>query len=216
MTDDEEDGRAALQRKQAAGKTLSGLSTPTWPAAPYDTRTMPLPAEPTAYLRPLRSALQGVVGSAVFESRHTGIDKRLAHMRAWRVPALEGSELEIGSVSGIEAAVRALLATRLPGLDWWVPEHWEGPFEKYGILHNALPAPPDQETGQAMAIEIFGAARDVLLPGSPEWIDRRLARLEANSLDDEPMAVRLPCLVRIEVATYANVLYPGIGVPAYM
>lgn len=66
-----------------------------------------------------------------------------------------------------------------------------------------------------MAIELYGLAEDVLEPGTRPWFDQLEQRLRRGD-SDEAIAVTLPTRVRISVATYSNLMYPGFGVPFYM
>ena len=147
--------------------------------------------------------------------------EQLERLAAWTLLPLVGASFEVDSVSAIAAAVRALLAKKLPGLDWWVPDSWSGPFEKYGLLHRSLPAPPNPATGEAMALEVFGSAERVIEVGSDEWCDRRRAQQLGLDAGDhgrlyDLVGVRLPTRVVIEVATYANIVLPGVRVPLYL
>ncbi|WP_425258170.1 hypothetical protein ACPOLB_21940 [Rubrivivax sp. RP6-9] len=140
----------------------------------------------------------------------------LARVHAWPVLPLEGTSFRVERSQDIAASIRRVIGSALPGIDWWIPEYWDGPFEKYGFLHSAIAAPPNDATGEAMALELFGESDGAMAPGSDEWcaaMDEwaRRGRVEA----DRPLGVRLPSTVRITVATYANILYPGIGVPFY-
>jgi len=138
-------------------------------------------------------------------------------LAAWNVLPLIGAVFEVDSANDIPRALRVLLASALPGLDWWVPEVWGTPFNKYGILHGRLPAPPDETTGEAMAIEIYGMAERAVETGSEEWSIRRREALRIDPrLGAQPYGVRLPTAVMIRVATYSNVGGLGFGVPMYM
>jgi len=140
-----------------------------------------------------------------------------AKLAAWTVPPLIGASFEVDSANDIPRALRGLLASTLPGLDWWVPEGWSTPFNKYGILHGTLPAPPDEITGEAMAVEIYGVAEREVEMGSEEWsILRREALRIDRRLGAQPYGVRVPTAVEIRVATYSNVGGLGFGMPMYM
>ena len=89
--------------------------------------------------------------------RHDDEDiKRLDLVRAYTVRPLIGARLSVKGAEDIPVQLRALFAERMPGFDWVVPEDWRGPFERYGLAHSSIPAPPHPETGEAMALEIFG------------------------------------------------------------
>ena len=219
MSDDQE-LRAQIAARLEAGQTLSGLRRPLWPKAALSLRDLaPLAPDSLPQQRP-QGPLRDYVGARIRRQldgdHHT--DEELAaaeRLTAWSVPALQGATLDVQGVDAIADAVRDVLAKTLPGLDWWVPQHWSGPFEKYGILHGSIPAPPNPATGEAMAIELYGLAEDVLEPGTRPWFDQLEQRLRRGDVDDV-VAVAMPTRVRINVATYSNLMYPGIGVPFYM
>jgi len=82
--------------------------------------------------------------------------KCLTRVVAYLVKSPLSQTIAMEKSSDIAPALRALLAQQIPGLDWWIPDHWEGPFEKYLILHSSNPAPPHSHTGEPMALEIYG------------------------------------------------------------
>ena len=87
-------------------------------------------------------------------------------------------------------------------------------FQKTFFLHTSLPAPPDEATGQPMALEIYGEAiradsHDLSSEEGRAWFrDWRWSR-------DRDVPVAVPVTLHIDVATYANVRSPGIGMPFY-
>src|SRR5262245_60006447 len=88
------------------------------------------------------------------EDRHGEHDRPLlALVRAYQVPALVRATFTMASSSELRPAVEHLLARRLPGIPWDTDGVSDGPFLKYLIVHASLPAPPDEATGQAMALE---------------------------------------------------------------
>jgi hypothetical protein len=98
-----------------------------------------------------------------------------------------------------------------------VPVHWEEPFLKHGILHNCLPAPPNETTGEPTGLEVYGWGERALAPGSGEWAQVWTQWTERGSAESErPDGVQFPTRVSIEVATYANIACPGVGVGLYM
>lgn len=204
MTTDEEQ-LARLRRQLEAGSTLCGLPESAWPAVLLEAEGLPEPARTGIRLQRPQGPMQPFVGSrhSVVELFNSDIHDDdaadlLERVAAWPVLPLVGAEFEVHATAGIARAIGAVLGERLPGLDWWVPEHWAGPFDKYGFIHKSLPAPPNPATGEPMALELFGRAQ--CLPpfepgGSP---------------------VKFPVRVVVEVATYSNVKHPGVGVPMYM
>lgn len=216
----DQDFRAAIAAQLKAGRTISGLPDPLWPSAALSLRDLARPA-PNALPQqrpqgPLRDHVGARIRRQLDADHHT--DEELAaaeRLTAWPVLPLQGAALVAQSLASISEAVRDLLARTLPGIDWWVPQHWSGPFRKYGILHNSLPAPPNPATGEAMAIEVYGLAECALEPGTRPWFDQLEQRLRRGD-SDEVQAVTLPTRIRISVATYSNLMYPGFGVPLYM
>jgi hypothetical protein len=141
------------------------------------------------------------------EGAHSeGAASTRSRVAAYPLLPLQGESFDVTSADDIAPCVRRILTAVLPGIDWWVPEHWDGPFLKYGILHNSLPAPPNLMTSEAMAIEVYGKADNVIETGSEEWL---IARRIARSNLTEVQGVRLSTRVVVHVATYANVRFPG-------
>jgi len=130
---------------------------------------------------------------------------------------LIGATLEVVSGDDIAVAMCLLLSKRIPGLDWWVPDHWSAALVKYPIVHHCFSAPPNSITGEAMALEVFGTAERDPETRSIEWMEARIRWWERSSPHvEQPSVVRFPAKFTIEVATYANVAYPGVRVPLYM
>ena len=137
-------------------------------------------------------------------------------VRAWPVPRLLGAPVAASDEAGLARVLETLLWDRLPGIDWRVPEISLGPLRKYGMLHTSVAAPVDETTGQPMALEIYGDV--ILLDGRSTsgqwWTVRGLGIAEFFTTLDRPLAGTLD--IRIDVATYANVCFPGFGVPFYL
>lgn len=222
MGESDDGWREALRKRLEAGQTISGLARPLWPEPPIDARGLPAVDIPFKGSRP-RGLMGTYVGQRLDVIAEAGPERldyvgreALARVHAWPVLPLEGTSFRVERSQDIAASIRRVIGSALPGIDWWIPEYWDGPFEKYGFLHSAIAAPPNDATGEAMALELFGESDGAMAPGSDEWcaaMDEwaRRGRVEA----DRPLGVRLPSTVRITVATYANILYPGIGVPFY-
>lgn len=160
--------------------------------------------------------LQGLVGPRI-DARETDSEKLeeaseelLSRIAAWPVLPLVGASFEVKSVDHIADAVRELLGSKLPGIDWWVHEDWRGPFEKYGIVHGSMPAPPNPATGEPMALELYGKAEVPRISGPMR------SPFESRPRGEGQAAVRYPVRVVIRAATYANITFPGFGVPFYM
>lgn len=146
----------------------------------------------------------------------------LKRVRAYPVMPLINASFQIKSDNELGAAIKALLNEKLPGIEWRPKEDWQGPFRKYYIVHGSIPAPPDMRTGQPMALEIFGelvAIDNIMLdsPAGHEWIrKRRMALSQAEHFDHPLPDLTGDMVVAIKNATYANIMYPGIGVPVYL
>lgn len=221
--------RVNLRAHLNAGQTLSGRPDPPWPSAPIDATALVENARrssarhgvPGDHGAPQERGSTGAGADSLpveWLSERLDLDSGLSsdecdgvppHARecivAHSVLPLLGASFEVTSVTDIAPALRALLRERLPGIDWWVPEHWGGPFDKYGIVHGTLPAPPDERTGEPRAIEIFGSAQFNDAPEGPgaHWTP-------------DGLVVTFPARVVIEVATLSNVQYLGWQIPFYM
>jgi hypothetical protein len=223
MTDGEEEWRKTLRERLEAGQTISGLRRPLWPEPPIDARRLPRTDRALRTSLP-RGPLARYLGQHIDISAETGPDildfvgaEALARVRAWPVLPLQGASFFVQRTQDIASALRSLLASVLPGIDWWVPEHWDGPFEKYGLLHNSFVAPPNENTGEAMVIEVFGEAEHSVPHGSDECA-RAMASWVKQGMNEaeRPLGVRLPTTVHISVANYVNVRCSGVGIPFYM
>ncbi len=171
---------------------------------------------PKGLLAPALSARLGTDDVFDSEFNEEADIPALRRVAAYSVPSLLGAEFEVESLQEIPVQVKALLARALPGIDWWVPNGWSGPFLKYGFLHESIPAPPNEATGEPMALELFGKAANGIEPGSPAWSAARKRWILSGGLEHlEPRPVRFPTKVQISVATYANVRYPGHDVQFY-
>jgi hypothetical protein len=138
--------------------------------------------------------------------------------RAFPVTSLVGARLEADDEGDVAGQLEALLRYRCPGFDWQIERDLHGPLRKYGILHTSIAAPPDETTSQPMMVELSGsviqlAQHDLDDENGTTWID---LRLWGKSSDERDVPISEPMTLRIDAATYANVPFPGIGVPFYM
>lgn len=200
-----------------AGRTISGSPAALWPAAPSRLQDLRAPIGDAIPVQRPHGLLRDAVGAKLHvkfdRSRYYGENPTdIGRLTAWPVPALKGARVLVESVDGIAVAVRQLLADALPGIDWWVFEDWAGPFKKYGYLHGCLPAPPNLFTGEPTSLELCGEVEGEFAPGTEAWRDRLSL---AGRTDYSVMATDLPAVVRVDVATYSNMRYPGVGVPEY-
>lgn len=138
---------------------------------------------------------------------------RAKRIRAFDVPALADAVFISHRFCDVSAAITALLSERLPGIPW--PQAPFNPWGaiKYALLHETMPAPPDETTGQRMVIELYG--------GLESLNGQRASRMRFNAFhpvgEDEMDTLDLGEMrFRISHATYANTDIPGIGVPFYM
>jgi len=142
---------------------LSTLRHPVWPAAPFVLELLVerAPASAVPYL-PSQSLLPllgpRIPAADLYDAdRHDDEDVlRLELVRAYTLRPLIGAKLMVGKAEDISGQVRRLLTERIPGFDWVVPDDWRGPFERYGVAHKSLLAPPHPETGEPMSVEVFG------------------------------------------------------------
>lgn len=219
MSDDQAQ-RTELAAERMAGRTISGLPDPIWPPAALSLLQLSASAPDALPQQRPQGPLKDLVGVRIRRPLDGDYytDEELAaadRLTAWPVLPLEDVTFEVQSLDGISDALRDLLARALPGMDWWVPQDWSGPFLKYGIVHHSIPAPPNPATGEAMAIELYGRVESELRPRTQSWFDRMVQRLRPRDID-EGGAARFPVRVRISVATYSNLMFPGFGVPFYM
>lgn len=136
---------------------------------------------------------------------------------AFPVPSLTGVTFDVVDFDTAGDLLQQVLHDHLPGFDWQVPPDWRGPLAKYLILHTSLAAPPNDAVPEPMALEVHAEA--VAVDGVPlhsaegeAWYQGFLMRDSRHGTLHALGTVRF----RIRVATYANVSYPGIGVPFYL
>jgi len=120
--------------------------------------------------------------------------EELVRVAAWPVSALIGRRIVVVERQGLAAAVLEVVRAALPGFPWEIARDLRGAWDKYGIVHVSMAAPPEASGGRPMALEFFAQADD-WAPGAP---------------------VSLPATVTVRAATYANVAFPGVGVPFYL
>lgn len=181
-------------------------------------------------IRPLRGAFESYAGR-----RHTPSDiargsaevlsdddeadgrelqLRKALVRAWTVPSIVGATFEAREEAGLTTALEGLLRESFPTCEWRLVDEFTGPLRKYGIFHTDVSAPSDEQTGQPMALELAGEV--IAFGGRRVKRDRPWFELHRHSPVYELLAVPGPIEIRVSLATYANVLFPGIDAPFYM
>lgn len=144
----------------------------------------------------------------------------LHRVRAFPVIPLVGAVFQIAHESHLSSTLFGLLRERLPGIEWEQNEISLAVLHKYLMWHTSIPAPPDAATGQPMAIELCGDLirfNDISLnsPEGRKWQDAWLEKY-LPSEDKSQLVLSGNLELNINVATYSNLLYPGVGVPLYM
>jgi hypothetical protein len=132
-------------------------------------------------------------------------------VRAFEVPCLIGAKFCVRTLESVSAALRELLAATIPGFGWESVEVSEAPIRKYLLLHTSVSAPQDLTTGEPMALEVYGRiirAGDMSQSEAESWPDVWMTKREKARLEG-------PVEFQICQATYANIAFPGIGVPFY-
>lgn len=175
-------------------------------------------------LPPQAPPLAGLLGERIDATTLAAVEQHadlepevLGRITAWPLPALLGTALELVDLSDAAEALQQLLRQRVPGVDWQVPGDLDGPLARYLMLHTSLAAPPNDAVPEPMALEVYAACVSVdgVRLDSPEgeaWHRGFLAREARHG------ALRALGRLRFEVraATWANVSYPGVGVPFYL
>jgi hypothetical protein len=134
----------------------------------------------------------------------------LARVRAFSVPALVGREVVAAGDTALPAALSRALDAWLPGIAWQAGDDVLWGIRKYLLCLTAIAAPVDRTTASAMALQLYGPI--VAIEGAS--LDAARERIGERMLRGEPLAaIDRPFTVRIEVATYANVQAPDVGVP---
>lgn len=161
-------------------------------------------------------------------------------VRAWRLPSLVGQIIVVPSIDEMAGAIRAWLRENLGDLPFAVRDQGYGGPGKYLHMHASVLAPPDGD--EPMAIELYGqivafgdmdidslAAGRLILAHQQRMFALSTRRSSADgeaARDNEATAsldnwvagreLPVPLYISIRSATYANVLFCGVGVPFYM
>lgn len=132
------------------------------------------------------------------------------------VVTLLGQVLVIPSYEDIAGAIRALLRERIGDLPFDVDSKGFGGPGKYLHIHASITAPPDGDV--PMAIELYariGACGPLEL-ASDEGVLMLHRRRERADKDFHVMRdLPTPYYAVVRVATYANIMLPGVGIPCY-
>jgi hypothetical protein len=185
---------------------------------------------------PPRGLMAKHVGEAIDRADLSDVDDRLdprvaARVRAWDVPALRGRLLVIHDVTRIASTLRGLLFEVFGDVPFRVEGGGYGGLAKYLHFHTTVIAPPDGD--RPMALELYGSVVSI---GDPRQTPREMGRAllaarrrtslgydhttragrRAAALAGVGGELPTPICVRLQTATWANVMYPGVGVPFYM
>jgi hypothetical protein len=167
-------------------------------------------------LRPVTGAMAPFLGDRFsvtqLDNEFADDDERelFALIRAYPVTSLVGVPLSANGELELPDALQALLRQHCPGIDWLVERDLSGPLRKYGLLHTSVAAPPDETTGQPMALEVFARPTRT---SAASWAQLRRERYQ----DAYPhIPVDEPIEVQMRATTYANIPYPGVDVDFYI
>jgi hypothetical protein len=185
--------------------------------------------------QPRHSPLSGHVGPRLPPQRLTGEAEwgleLAARVRAWPLPGLVGQVLVAPGVDGIPGALRALLHETFGDVPFGTDEGTSyGGLGVHLHLHTTLAAPPSE--GEPMALELYGqllavGEHDLGSPSGARLMIQRSREYERlDPLVDAAARARheqlvlgadlpAPLYIILRSATYANVLFPGDGVPFY-
>lgn len=164
-----------------------------------------------------RGRLCGQAGAphdrAALEASEFLLPEQVDSIKAYSVPGLVGVSIVAPDEDDLYGAIESMLLERVCDFGWHVQPRIEAPLRRYGLLHTSLAAPPDDGMGP-MWLELAGT---VLALGGVQVAPRSWFEIYPFDLHgpyDEPLPG--PIEVRIDVATYANDRYPGVGVPPYV
>jgi hypothetical protein len=139
-------------------------------------------------------------------------------VRAFEVRPLIGKQIRVLHEEQIEKAVQALLEACLPKINLDCSLDFTAALRKHLVLHQSLAAPADTAVRQPMSLEIYGRISEIAgiqlwtTPAGNEWALNYKKKLQKGSAD---LQLNSEMLIVITAATYANIRYPGIGVPLY-
>jgi hypothetical protein len=145
-------------------------------------------------------------------------------VRAFEVPSLQGKTFAIHRDSDLLPGLIGLLQRTLLGIGWDVPKDPTPAFRKYFFLDTTVAAPEDTSTHQPMALAITGSLVSMNgLTDQDSW--RRDVRRQMDQglrggsfepggplkLDRMDWEIVAEMVLRIDSATYANVLSPKVS-----
>lgn len=142
---------------------------------------------------------------------------KLKLVRAYVITPLINTTFTISHENELPAALAHLIESKLPNIiKYEINNSWRLRFRKYLIIHESVIAPIDTFTKQPMAMELYGRVIEIngidlnSETGDKWWRENRTTQ---NCLNEEVIG---NMIIKIQVATYANVLHPGINVPLYL
>jgi len=179
---------------------------PAGPMAPYLGRRLVVPAHDE----------EALVDRAEIRARRRA--------RCYEVAALSGATFECGVADQAGPRLAALLDQTVPVGGWQVLQRdWTFMLAKVFLIHEVLPAPPDEATGEPMFLEVCATLQSVDgepldSPTGQAWADRqRIAFREGMSSQPPRIAPWAGSRfgMKVVAANYANIRNPGVGVPFY-
>lgn len=194
---------------------------------PLDRWVLPLAGVVPAVIddRPVTGAMAPFLGKrysveevwkGYLQSQPERVDDIYHHLaptiRAYAAPSLEGLEFTTTNIHDMAQVLQEMVARNLPTIAWEPLVMDTGAIKKYGIVHVLMPAPIDETTGDAMILEIFG----MLLhanhrPAGRLWFEEyKIPGKDGDLLEFDEITAK------VQVATYANTIFPNIGIPFYM
>ncbi len=149
----------------------------------------------------------------VYPDEEAGLRPLARRIRAFDVPLLSGVAFQCRRLEDLAVALEQVVAERLRGIVWEpFDQARSSRVKKYGIIHEVTPAPVDEATDDAMALELFGRLESLNAESiDRDWYRRRWP--EHPPADDVELGDLAFRLIR---GTYANTSTPGVGVPFYL
>jgi hypothetical protein len=152
----------------------------------------------------------------------TAKDRRLKNVvRAYHVKALIGEVISVKDDRKLNEAILKCLQNRMPDIDWPDLQISLAILRKYMFIHHCFKAPCDEALRQQMCIELLA----YVIKFGKNIVDEkkrqrlRVSRFVSRSVD-ETVYLNTPIVdymeVKIEIATYSNISYPGYGIPCYL
>lgn len=175
--------------------------------------------------QPPRSPLAALLGGRVDAATLGGIEQHadlppevLHRIAAWPVMPLLGATLELVDLEEAASGLHRLLCTHAPGVAWQVPDDLAGPLHKYLILHTSLAAASNDTVPEPMALEVYAACVSVdgVRLDSAEGDTWRREVLARDTRHGGGLHALGRLRFELRAATWANVSYPGVGVPFYL